>query len=376
MRKIIIFDYLRALSVLIVTYYHVIAYAANHNIFLGPIATHTEILDLPTRWSLLLGDFVNLGEIGVAMFFLLSGFLIVRSREGKSFDVFLKKRVVRILPISVVGVIVTYVALMSVNSLFFQVNWSISTDELWAIFTNSLLINDIVPSNIDNPVFETSVLMPTYWFLAVIMKFYILIAFFQSVTARVSLNIAVGLFCFVLFFCFYSANIPIGFKHCFSVLAFSAHHIIYVMIGCSLYSLFYGYVFESKNLPRTIELLNPLAILVMFVLSYKALIQYGGLPVPVDMLKNYSISLVCFVVSLFCCRYVTKSSVVVTFFSNISFSLYVIHYSIAAIFVFILGRYSYLREMPFVLYALVFLLTIGVGFLLYRLVEKPCSKLF
>lgn len=74
--KFPILDYIRALAVVMVTYYHVITYGPHARPFLGPIADFFDVLSFNEINSLVLGNVLNMGEIGVSLFFLFQVFLL------------------------------------------------------------------------------------------------------------------------------------------------------------------------------------------------------------------------------------------------------------------------------------------------------------
>ena len=70
--KFPVLDYIRAIAVILVTYYHVITYGPHASSFLGPIADFFDVLSFNEIVSLVLGNVLNLG--GDRCFPLFSGF--------------------------------------------------------------------------------------------------------------------------------------------------------------------------------------------------------------------------------------------------------------------------------------------------------------
>ena len=113
--KFPVLDYIRAIAVILVTYYHVITYGPHASSFLGPIADFFDVLSFNEIVSLVLGNVLNLGEIGVSLFFLVSGFLIMKSRVGKTVGSFIIRRLIRIYPIAIAGVIFSFLFIVLIN---------------------------------------------------------------------------------------------------------------------------------------------------------------------------------------------------------------------------------------------------------------------
>lgn len=383
--KFQILDYLRALGVILVTYGHVMVYGTSNRPFLGPLADSTALVPPEFVYKAVFASFCNIGEIGVSVFFLVSGFLIMKSRLGKPVGVFLVRRLQRIYPIAVVGIILSYLALMITNHyvtgtpLFPLFN----REDVIALLTNSLLVNGMFPSSMDNPVFQTSIIVPTYWFLAVIVKYYILMCFIRNDRQESVLMLALILLVFSLSYTtFNNSDFLMGhpkFAQVCSDLAFSGHHIIYILVGCSIY-LCYQEISSKRdsalNIKRIVRYCFTLLVLAgMFVLSFYSLKKIPNFPLPGDMLKNYFMSFCLFLFCLLISHYVKKVPRFIQLISDTSFSVYVLHYSIAACFLVALLRLDLFRENLLLLYATVFSLTWVSGWLLYKLVEEPVGRL-
>ena len=83
-KKIVIFQYLDVLACMCVLFGHVITYNTDAVNFLKEIGNHLTYIPYNVVENLVLIKYINLGQFGVALFFLLSGFLIMRSREFSS----------------------------------------------------------------------------------------------------------------------------------------------------------------------------------------------------------------------------------------------------------------------------------------------------
>lgn len=383
--KFPILDYIRALAVILVTYYHVITFGPHCTSFLGPIANFFNVLAPDQQLRLVAARFVNLGEIGVALFFLVSGFLIMKSRIGKTGRVFIIRRFQRIYPIAIMGVLLSFFSLLLINHFYFDTSLSLNRADWIAIVANSLLVNGLFPlPALDNPVFAASVIMPTYWFLTVIVKYYLLMCLINSLSRKRLLIMALFLMLFTLsYFSFRDQSLLKGsplLSHLAGDCAFSAHHILYILVGCALYITYSQYISDKENKVRishnlVLNIASSALICIFFVISYHALRQIPHFPLPQDMLKNYFLVLIIFIFCIVINQYIKKVFKFVKVISDTSFSTYVLHYAFAACFLSVLIHYEFFRGNLFLLYCSVFFLTGVSGWLLYKFIEKPIGSM-
>ena len=383
--KFPVLDYIRALAVILVTYYHVITFGPHCTSFLGPIANFFNVLSPDQQLRLVAARFVNLGEIGVALFFLVSGFLIMKSRVGKTWRFFIIRRFQRIYPIAIMGVLLSFFSLLLINHFYFDTSLSLNRADWIAIVANSLLVNGLFPlPALDNPVFAASVIMPTYWFLTVIVKYYLLMCLINSLSRQRLLIMALFLMLFILsYFSFRDQSLLKGsslLSHLAGDFAFSAHHILYILVGCALYITYSQYISDKENKLRishnlVLNIVSSALICIFFVISYHALRQIPHFPLPQDMLKNYFLVLIIFIFCIVINQYIKKVFKFVKVISDTSFSTYVLHYAFAACFLSVLIHYEFFRGNLFLLYCSVFFLTGVSGWLLYKFIEKPIGSM-
>lgn len=140
-RKILFADHLRGIAALAVLVSHlVVPYLKN-----AEIADHRTIssaLNVGSRVIEWLGK-VDLGAFGVALFFLISGFVIPRSFKRHNVRSFLRARVLRIWP-TYLAALACSIGVGYVSSWFWSSQFHISWGDLIA---NVLLIQDFVGSN-------------------------------------------------------------------------------------------------------------------------------------------------------------------------------------------------------------------------------------
>ncbi len=136
-------DSIRGIAALIVVIYH---YTTRYNELFGHESNLT-VLGFP------------IGKYGVQLFFLLSGFVIMMTVQNTSIVAFVKKRWIRLMPIYMVGVLITY----TVVSIFKLPNRAVSFPELLINFT---MLQGYIPdlAHVDG----------VYWTLVVELTFYII----------------------------------------------------------------------------------------------------------------------------------------------------------------------------------------------------------
>ena len=310
--KFPVLDYIRAIAVILVTYYHVITYGPHASSFLGPIADFFDVLSFNEIVSLVLGNVLNLGEIGVSLFFLVSGFLIMKSRVGKTVGSFIIRRLIRIYPIAIAGVIFSFLFIVLINHYYCETPLTVNLEDLVAILTNSLLINGLIPTKMKTRIygktpkiqhyrfdqfifmnnllfiFGSSTIMPTYWFLAVIVKYYLVMCFVSTLNKERILTIALLLMLVSSsYYLFRTSNFynfsPIC-SRIISDIAFSSHHIIFILIGSSIYINYRTRLGNSDNeIIQSIktsfsDCIYPILIVFAFITSFYTLKKYQIFP--------------------------------------------------------------------------------------------------
>ena len=360
-KKIVIFQYLDVLACMCVLFGHVITYNTDAVNFLKEIGNHLTYIPYNVVENLVLIKYINLGQFGVALFFLLSGFLIMRSREFSSTKDFLAKRILRIFPISTISILLCFIATEVMNLAFFNIPFKFDLIIFNKIITNCLLINDLfcLPS-----------IIPVYWFLLVLVKFYLLMVFAKNFKQKEFLITTLCLLTIV--FSYTSLGSVLETKGNITLfivlraLAFSAHHIIYALIGSSLYLLFKNYVFVDEKFKFNKDIIYPIAIYLLFILSFTT---YHYSPTPFDngMPKNYTIALILFIISLIFSHKVTFKVKGLDFLNSIIFPVYTLHWTIGAFYVFLLAQLRLMKENLFIMYSIVFVSIILTAYVVEKI---------
>lgn len=166
MRKLAFANQLRGLAALGVVISHLVLYYWGPHVreALGAATfSPAQTGEGPAWTALLSGRWFSLGQLGVALFFLISGFVIPFSLERYSRSSFLIARILRIYPVYAAAVAVD-LAVLALSAAYWGRPFHIPVGEVLA---NLLLINTLV---------GVPTLDMINWTLGVEMKFYLLVA--------------------------------------------------------------------------------------------------------------------------------------------------------------------------------------------------------
>lgn len=299
-----------ALAVVISHYYGVFwsnraAVEAITNAPALPLETHA----IPgyISWLHILPIF-NWGAYGVALFFIISGFVIPFSLQKMSWIGFSVNRILRIMPTYFVGFSVTLLAIL-ISSEYFSREWPFSTREVLIHYIPG--IRDLMWSRgIDGIV----------WTLEIEMKFYlvctILIVWFRQQSLKVFFA-PVALFAFALYL---NRMIPIWGNTNTSAwqLAMTymtaSQYIIYMFIGVLFHYLYRGKIDANK------AYLGIGGLFAVFCVHWWA----GPYSANLGVAWSYAFALLTFAFS-YSFPHLFKSNRVFDFLADISYPLYVIH---------------------------------------------------
>lgn len=167
-------DYLRAIACLIVVFGHVYLMGYNglpeispwvpsvKSLIFGPDAAQRNVFTAPLT-TLALSTGINVGALGVGIFFLISGFVILRAVERESSGQFIVRRAFRIYPVCAVAVGVA----AGTTAFYCSVSGTESPHTLKSVLGSVFILNGFLHG------FETT---PVLWSLEVEIFFYILMA--------------------------------------------------------------------------------------------------------------------------------------------------------------------------------------------------------
>jgi len=349
---------LRGIAALTVVYFHLgeLFWVDNEFVakfsYLHPIALKSKPLYIfLTGW---LGhNRIELGDFGVALFFLISGFVIPFSIFKVGNAKFLLRRCLRIYPTYIVGLsFTTLVILLECHLNNLPVNFT-ARDFL----ANATLTFDIFPCDTIDKV---------NWTLITEMRFYLLCILLNSVSSLrnpFALAFAALLLCGSNFLLPWASSTASPFLITFvSLLGHYSPYLIFMFIGVGFHNLF------QSTWPLAWFLLVGALLLGLFYTSAFAIPSHNWVQ---RLVRGYTLALAVFsLVYLF--RHRLKPHPVLNFFAEISFPLYVIHglagYALLT-FLFNLHPFSLLNLAETVV------IFIFLSYLLHVYVEVPTNRL-
>ena len=119
-----------------------------------------------------LGRFWKYGYLGVGLFFLISGFVILMSVQNKTLSEFIKSRFLRLYPTYWLCLLITYFTIQIAGNELFNIS-------LYELIMNSTMFNGFL---------QIQYVDSVYWSLLVEMKFYIVISVFIVLRKKVNLS--------------------------------------------------------------------------------------------------------------------------------------------------------------------------------------------
>ncbi|WP_313485678.1 acyltransferase family protein [Atlantibacter hermannii] len=300
---------LRGLACLIVVFYHYTVVFWDRREAVSAL-TNSPVLNpdlyaYPTylKWAAF-GGAVDLGAIGVAIFFLISGFVIPFSLHGTSAREFLKKRALRIFPVYAVGFTLTLL-MIGFSSVYYNAKLPFTTLEALIHYIPG--IRDILDSKpIDGVV----------WTLEVEVKFYLAFALvkilFKDIPTGAFFMLVIifliGLTVNILSIKGYDIPVYLRFIH------LRAQYIVYMFIGFVFYLLY------SKKITMPSATVFITAITTMFSI----LMVFNPFSVFKSLQIDYYIALFIFA-GFYIFKEKVKDNRLFSFFASISYPLYVIH---------------------------------------------------
>ncbi len=297
----------------------------------------------------------NWGSYGVALFFLISGFVIPFSLRGASAAGFCLSRCLRIGPTYAIGFSLCLLAI-AICSAYFGTDWPFSLREILIHYIPG--IRDVLLSRgIDGII----------WTLEIEMKFYLVcavfIAWFRCGSLKV-FAIPAALFVFTLWLSHAGLTrlnqAPVPYRVAVALI-FALPHIIFMFIGVVFHSLYTGRI-GARNAGLFV-----LALFGGFCLEWAT----GPHAASAFLTLSYGVAVATFAFAYACPRYF-KSNPTLDFLADISYPLYVIHG---------VAGYAALRLLldrgvqPSAALLLVTASSLSAAWLLHRLVEMPSQRL-
>jgi peptidoglycan/LPS O-acetylase OafA/YrhL len=309
---------------------------------------------LPAFTAIAAQTWYNLGPFGVALFFLISGFVIPISLEKFDARSFLVARAFRIFPTYMCGLLLGLGAI-SLGAWYWH---HALTFSLGTILANLFLVTDITGA----PSIDL-----VNWTLMVELKFYLLMALLAVPLRRASIATLAGVAAAIVGLSAVMpalATIPVHGLHEF-VAAFQsgALYVLFMMIGV----VFYEHVRGRIGTPAaTITIVG---LFGAFVVCWPMSVFRDQFP---SVTLNYGWALVVFA-SLYAVRARVPSLSIAGFFADISYPLYVIHTLVGWTIMSVLIEGAHVA--PLIGAAIAFAATCALAFALHVTVERRTQSL-
>jgi len=292
---------------------------------LGVCVVHIQ-LATGVAFNKLIDYIINNGQQGVAVFFVISGFILPISLyrneyECKNFFRFIAKRSLRVDPPYWFSIIVLFTIgfyppnLIQFSRLFYHITYLVPfiKDQEW--FTG------------------------VYWTLSIEFQFYIILGLIFPFLINSPKYLSVAVLAAISFFCL--------------------RYTVRGLIISYVYDFVFGYI-AFLGYTKLIRLKYFLLIMVAFTIiicCFKSIIS-GAIP--------------CLTVLVIMFVNTSKNEPVLTFLGNISYSIYLIHIPIISF----IGHYVVEYKLPPIVLSLLFLASIiPAAYLMYYLIERPAMKL-
>ncbi len=320
--RILFLDYLRAVACLLVVVGHFVLGINGHleiapwvpgvkDLLFGPDAVTRNVLAAPLLY-IAIHQGINLGALGVSIFFLISGFVILRAVERESPLQFIIRRIFRIYPVSLVAVLVAAGA----TAIYCHASGTLSPHSWISVISSGLILNGYLHY------FETT---PVLWSLEVELFFYLLMAAlavlgYLGYRALLGLGILCLLFTVAATFPWLHDRLPTNASGILTHLSFDTLEVPFLLVGSMLYRMT-----RDDNFIRG-SLYVVLAVAVFLAARYGYLAEHGDSG-GVD-LKNGAWALGIFVLALWSgmtWRWIRPLKWV----ADISYPLYLVHVPLA-----------------------------------------------
>lgn len=354
--KLTFANQLRGLAALAVVFEHYFGVFFDGNIrsqigiALDPSALHRPWL---ADKMLALPAMLNYGPLGVSVFFMISGFVIMFSLSKLTSIEFIIQRAFRIFPTYWIGLLICF-SFISLSSYY----WGSNPQDSYP--KNIWILNVILA--------HTVMWMPSVdfvnWTLAVEMKFYIISAFLFYMTKNPKRYLSLALIVM-------SIPVMVIYLYRHDIISISPN--VYAFINEAKYIpfLFIGtcfYYFMNSSINRMEFLIFSSIFFCSFSLF---MFGDGDFKYACGMSINYAAG--AFVFSIcYLLRKLFKPNVIIDFFADISYPLYLVHSVMGYVVMSILISF----EMPMSICALVaFILSVLVSTILNRTIEKWSNRI-
>lgn len=355
-KRIFGLDFLRSLSILLVLFSH-ISWIYNSDGIIGKMQ-----------------DFSGL--IGIELFLMLSGYLVgsiilkqflTQQYTFKEVSNFVKRRLFRILP--------SYYLILLVN-IIIAICVGLSISEWWKYF--------LFVQNFSTPI---PPLFPESWSLPIKELSYILVvAILFAFAKQIRLNFRKSFFLWIVYGLLTLSVVLKIIYHFenpdFSLLKWTAEvrSVVIYRIDSVMFGILFGYYYAEYNDFFQKKSFSMLLIGILFLLFFIVLLLFFNLNTlawfwNIIALPFISLIVLCFLPALLMWKKASeKISNLVTFLCNLSYSVYLIHYSIVLFLMKYFIDTSTFSILQLHIFTLVYLLiTFTLGYFFYTYFEKPIN---
>jgi peptidoglycan/LPS O-acetylase OafA/YrhL len=318
---------------------------------------------LPTQILPIYSLGINWAEIGVALFFIISGFVIPISLQKYESFQFLVARFFRIVPTYIIGFSITICAL-GLGAWYYGTHFSYS---LWTVITNYALISDFV---------ATASIDAVAWTLMTELKFYLLCAIIIT-WIKDSDYSKILLLCIALFISMKVLLDGLLWIPFSSVFLFNIPILTFMFIGSMLYFFYSGKI-------NRIEM-----IVSIFTLSFLFIVEAfegptftngffnGPMGYIIPYFEALGIFIICMIFSkhgstIIPQNFITmKTESLLSFFADISYPLYIVHGVTNYVFMRILLDMGF---SPLIVIGIALIDSVLIAFLLHVFIEVPTNE--
>jgi len=351
---------LRGVAAILVVFFHYFTFFWEHNSFVAETfhfpAINNFLPFVPVFFSTTTTGFtLNLGTFAIALFFLISGFVIPLALEKLNGRDFLINRIFRIYPVYLAELVIAVVLLFSASKIFGS-SFPFSPK---VVLANTLLFQDL---------FHFQTINTTVWTLQIELKFYIICALAYTFSSFKNRYLLI-LISFILLFLLWSTPHVSGCSegginpcNLISSVGYQAPFLIFMLIGSGVYNLFRKYWSWNEFIIMTL-IQTLLFCIATYLLSGSDTILTNLLP--------FALAEISFFV-LFKQSKKIKYSAPLNFMAEISYPLYLVHTTTGYLIITLV----YLRFQSPLLSILIALTScIALAYVLHILIEIPGQKL-
>jgi peptidoglycan/LPS O-acetylase OafA/YrhL len=260
----------------------------------------------PPFYGLLTNPWFNLGPLGVALFFLISGFVIPISLERQSPSAFLIARFFRIYPTYWLALLIEILTI-AVSAVYWHRPFVLGGR---LIAANALLVTDI---------FNVPTVDYVNWTLTVELKFYLLMALIAVPVRRgslaVLLSVGAGIFLITRFSHEIFLALP-GLGLALRIFESNALYVLFMLIGVA-FSYHARGLIGSKRLGAAVLILFGLFVVCWPLTFFRAEYPFAT--------ASYGYALIAFS-TMYAFRNAVRPSRILDYFAAISYPLYLVHF--------------------------------------------------